>query len=516
MKKERTVKIIIGAALMYVLLLIILTVAESRVPESSIHSLGDALWYSIITITTVGYGDMAPVTVLGKIIGVIFAFCSIGILTALISLGLNLIRGEALPRFYLKHSRGRNWYWFNEVNPDFEALAYAIHNEDPDGLVIFPRTETGARNAKWMLQIDAEFEDLLQIRGKQDGLSLFFMGDDHWKNAAQGARAASLGVPVYCLADCVEDSIPENLRLFSLSEVLGRSYWKKYPLQEKEKKVVLIGCGEAGSALLTRALLTNIYEKDRVIEYHVFGDVHGFASLHPEIVKALTPDNTEDDRLYFHEEEWTEEAGVIADADRVILCADDDQDNLNVYSQIRQWFAVQGVIHVRLHTAVQGINSFGSREESLTTEFVMKDAVNHMAILINDIYNENAETPVEWKDLSEFLRQSNIAAADHLPVKVRWLLGDNDSELDAKRCRQGYEAFCGLEPAQREVCREMEHRRWLRFYRMYNWKVSEKRDNMLRLHTSMLPYEQLSKEEHKKDDYAWEMLGRIAEKEASL
>lgn len=42
-----------------------------------IQSLGDALWWSVITITTIGYGDIVPVTETGRIVGAIVAFAGV-------------------------------------------------------------------------------------------------------------------------------------------------------------------------------------------------------------------------------------------------------------------------------------------------------------------------------------------------------------------------------------------------------------------------------------------------------
>ena len=78
--------------------------AELGTPSSQIHSIPDAFWWAIITMTTVGYGDKVPVGYLGKIVG---AACAItGVLT--LAIPVPIITGH-FNRFYAhKTGRGRH------------------------------------------------------------------------------------------------------------------------------------------------------------------------------------------------------------------------------------------------------------------------------------------------------------------------------------------------------------------------------------------------------------------------
>jgi len=80
--------------------IIVLTVAsvlvlqfESKSPDANITSGGDALWYSIVTITTVGYGDRYPVTMGGRITATFIMFMGVGIIGALASILASLLVG---------------------------------------------------------------------------------------------------------------------------------------------------------------------------------------------------------------------------------------------------------------------------------------------------------------------------------------------------------------------------------------------------------------------------------------
>ncbi len=75
----------ISTIMVFLLLDILLVYVESDAPNTAVHSFGDAFWYMIVTITSVGYGDIVPVTIIGKAIGYFFIFSSLIVLGILIS-----------------------------------------------------------------------------------------------------------------------------------------------------------------------------------------------------------------------------------------------------------------------------------------------------------------------------------------------------------------------------------------------------------------------------------------------
>jgi len=79
--KANKLKIIfIGGLLFYTLCMVLLFKAEQQDPENgNIHSFGEAVWYSIVTVTTVGYGDYYPVTPLGHFFGILLVLGSLGV-----------------------------------------------------------------------------------------------------------------------------------------------------------------------------------------------------------------------------------------------------------------------------------------------------------------------------------------------------------------------------------------------------------------------------------------------------
>ncbi len=62
-----------------------LYVVEKDAPGSMIHSFWDALWASIVTTTTVGYGDITPVTSAGRLVTSLMMIFGVGLIMFLLS-----------------------------------------------------------------------------------------------------------------------------------------------------------------------------------------------------------------------------------------------------------------------------------------------------------------------------------------------------------------------------------------------------------------------------------------------
>jgi voltage-gated potassium channel len=77
---------VMAAMIVLVVCSVLVLQFESRAADANITTGGDALWWALVTITTVGYGDYFPVTAAGRITGAFVMFAGVGIIGALASI----------------------------------------------------------------------------------------------------------------------------------------------------------------------------------------------------------------------------------------------------------------------------------------------------------------------------------------------------------------------------------------------------------------------------------------------
>jgi voltage-gated potassium channel len=78
-RRGHLLRFLLAAAVLVANGAIMVYLFERHAPDSNIHTLGESVWWALVTVTTVGYGDYTPVTVEGRITAVFVML--VGLLT---------------------------------------------------------------------------------------------------------------------------------------------------------------------------------------------------------------------------------------------------------------------------------------------------------------------------------------------------------------------------------------------------------------------------------------------------
>lgn len=511
MKRKKLIYAVIAAAL-YFLLLFLLTNAEQGSPDASITGIGPAVWYSLTTLTTVGYGDMYPVTVPGRLIGALFQILSIGVLVAIITAMFSLIRSKLLPLAYLMFKRRSHWFIFAQTNLRSRLIADGLAGEVRDAVILF--SDDGSDHEIFSVGTGIALTPM-QLVAYQKGkgpATVFAMSDDQTENDRLADDLKNAPCRVCVLTDYEPDRLSDRVILVNPYDICARLYWNTYPLTSPSEVIVLIGEGKYAEALLEQALVFNIIAPDQNIAYHVIGDFDDFRRNHPYLDQAFSAC----DQITFHKTPWNEDFGLLRDADRIIFCHDDTEVSMDEVTQLKRYCPAKAVLYVRGSVPLDGITAFGSLAAIYQPGYVLRSELYQMAIRLHRIYQDSVADAPGWEDLSGFLRRSNLASADHLMMKVRILLDlaeKNDesgaSPLSPDALAKAARVYRNLDGAALDRCRRIEHERWMRFHLMNNWQYAPVRDNESRLHPLLLPYDELSLKDQLKDNYAWELIEKL-------
>jgi voltage-gated potassium channel len=102
---------------------------ESKAANANITSGGIALWWAVVTITTVGYGDTYPVTLGGRIVAAFVMFAGVGIIASLASLLASILIPSPNPPDPDEVADGLRRE-FDQIHEELRALRAAVVSEE--------------------------------------------------------------------------------------------------------------------------------------------------------------------------------------------------------------------------------------------------------------------------------------------------------------------------------------------------------------------------------------------------
>lgn len=361
-------------------------------------------------------------------------------------------------------------------------------------------------------------------------------------------------------ADSLRDT---NIYPLNLADICAQRYWAQHPATENEK-ILLIGSGSYANSLITWGLLANVLSKESGITYSVIGNFDAYRMLHERVVEAA---ELCADKLVFLDGDWSKhtdlirEAGLAGEGGRVIVCLS-PEESVHVASVIVDAGMCKRV-HLRTTSSAcsalfgdqakarnpKEVIYFGTVEELCTPAVILEESQFRGGKICDLVYTCQGETcnacpyhpefnPVSddtdsevheaegarrlkaidvdrclacetfnrhWRNWSGFVRQSNYAVAVHDNHKVE-LLKEYGIDVRGLSQQECVDAYSKLPEDARARLQEIEHLRWMRFHYLYNWRYAEKRDDTLRLHNCLVPYDELSDYDKVKDADAYKFL----------
>ena len=521
MKRRKRIYLYMTVILLflYVGLVTLLYFSEYTSNSASIRTFGDAFWYSLVTLTTVGYGDLTPVTPLGHAVGVVFLFLSAGMMMTLFGAVISFVTSEGLPFLMLGFQRKKNWYYFADYGAEANTLAGNIYKEDSEAVIIFgeKRDEQMEFPDYPCLFISASPARIVACKkGTGSECKIFLMKENDIGVNSRAIDLHKLPVKVYARTTNGHDHLSGNINFFHSYDCCARQYWRSRALCSHENTIILIGFGNYGRCILERAILTNIISADQHVAYHIFGDAGEFLAMHSHLHEmfSMGEESEKRDSLIFHEEIWETNHTLLERADRIIICPDDEPEGWNIFWRLDQYYKICGQIHLHSNRKAPSVSYFGTNEEIYTPNQIMRTALNRAAITINEIFCRSVSYPtLSWDELDDFHRESKITAADHILMKIRILLKDETiTDFTTETVEKAYQKYCETKTDRsvQDMYRRIDHLRWLRFYTFYNWSYGPVRDDAARVHPMLCSYTELSAEQKKERDAAWELLGSFS------
>ena len=256
-------KIVIASVLtliVFTILMFIIFISEQKT-NSSINTLFDAIWYTLVTITTVGYGDITPHSILGRSSAMILLLAGVALFGALSGKFASFLfdRQQKKDRGLLKMNKMKNHFLICGWKPNFERILEGILLANPE---IPPEKITLLNNSSQTemekIKVDSRFKNIHYIHGDftdEDTLlksqiktaeRTLILADnsENFSNLETDSRTVlavitikNLNPKIYCVAEIIDSKFEKHLSLAHCDEIiLSADYGQNLLIQASSGK----------------------------------------------------------------------------------------------------------------------------------------------------------------------------------------------------------------------------------------------------------------------------------------
>lgn len=240
--------------------MLIIFISEQKT-NSAINTLFDAIWYTLVTITTVGYGDITPQSILGRTAAMILLLAGVALFGALSGKFASFLfdRQQKKDRGLLKMNKMKNHFLICGWKPNFERILEGIllaNPEIPPEKIILLNNSSQTEMEK--IKADARFKNINYLHGDftdEDTLlksqiktaeRALILADnsENFSNLETDSRTVlavitikNLNPRIYCVAEIIDSKFEKHLSLAHCDEIiLSADYGQNLLIQASSGK----------------------------------------------------------------------------------------------------------------------------------------------------------------------------------------------------------------------------------------------------------------------------------------